>query len=399
MATLDGMDLATGALNSGGAFRLDRTSPISTIVAVGDWRAEVSVDSSFIVVRGAGGARSYRAVLHSSSQVAQKALDILAATGSGNLQTISTQDTHVVWWTFGDGLTVRYHSTSTMQFSVGPITLVVKDKDGNVLPPTPVEPPPWHPSMRFWRQAQLATDVFDSMRSLWLAVENILDEIAPKGNAEKEGDWVVRAFEAIDGAVQLGNYLPPANSSPRGAYSYFYDQVRSSLFHAKASRNPVLPHDPEARLRERHERLSLLYLAILERHTGVRFMRSSFSDAAYAAVFDRFRPGLRVLVTADLDRSLAADQINPSGAPAASARMDLVPSLCGTDVMVVLGRLSAGALDQIPQLGKIWVTNDAAPVIVDVPDFVLETSEISRFHYQFAMRLSSRSHPKTFIDH
>ena len=126
--------------------------------------------------------------------------------------------------------------------------------------------------MRFYRQAQLAEEPFEALRSLWLATENLLDDLATWQSGEPEGKWVVRAFKAAASHVELSHYLPATAKAPHNAaHDYFYDELRKDLFHAKASRAPALPHeaDDAARFVERHERLTRLYLDLLTSSVGV----------------------------------------------------------------------------------------------------------------------------------
>src|ERR1035441_10053826 len=76
---------------------------------------------------------------------------------------------------------------------------------------------------------------------------------------------------------RLRTYLPPpsGHDTPKAphnaAYTYFYDELRVHLFHAKASRQPSLPHNAVAvaAMSERHENLTRLYLDLLNKMTGV----------------------------------------------------------------------------------------------------------------------------------
>jgi hypothetical protein len=81
--------------------------------------------------------------------------------------------------------------------------------------------------------------------------------------------------------------LPSGASTPKAAhnaaYEYFYDDLRTHLFHAKASRQPTLPHDPDGvrDLVERHDRLTRFYLDLLNATTGVRRMSGGMMSGGF----------------------------------------------------------------------------------------------------------------------
>jgi hypothetical protein len=62
---------------------------------------------------------------------------------------------------------------------------------------------------------------------------------------ESEGQWLRAALKAAEAHVDFTRYLPDGSrKAPHNhAYEYFYEQLRVSIFHAKGSRSPRLPHE------------------------------------------------------------------------------------------------------------------------------------------------------------
>ena len=83
-----------------------------------------------------------------------------------------------------------------------------------------------------------------------------------------------RALGKADTAIDLKQFLPAGfqGKAVNAAYKYFYDEMRTHLFHAKASRQPLLPYETDGTslLVSRHRLLTSFYLALLEHVTGVR---------------------------------------------------------------------------------------------------------------------------------
>ena len=169
---------------------------------------------------------------------------------------------------------LRLVGVSTFDVRLGPVSAEVRDSSGNLLPqPEPIST--WHESMRYYRQAQLSDDLFESLRNLWLALKNLLDSLEPQRSGEREKRWLKRALKKADAAIDLKRFLsgaPAGNTPVDSAYTYFYDEVCTHLFHAKASRKPLLPFEQTGTnlLVARHRQLTSFHLELLEHVTGVR---------------------------------------------------------------------------------------------------------------------------------
>jgi hypothetical protein len=59
-------------------------------------------------------------------------------------------------------------------------TVQVHDADENVVDPHPPPPKAWHESLRYYRVSESSTDLHDSFRNLYLALEALLSSVAPR---------------------------------------------------------------------------------------------------------------------------------------------------------------------------------------------------------------------------
>jgi hypothetical protein len=209
---------------------------------------------------------------------AQKALDCWSVEGITSLATGDlAMANHICCWYSRSGSTVRLISSGPLDltFSIGMIALTA-----------PNDPPArrnmavdtWHESLRFFRQSQLADNFFDSVRNLWLALENLLTDRTPPKSGEKEREWVERALCEADLA---------------GNYETLYEELRNPSFHAKTGRRLRLPQSPDdiASLTDHYDLLAENYLKVLTSRIGAQRARSAWVNPALLdeviGVFDR----------------------------------------------------------------------------------------------------------------
>lgn len=248
-----------------------------------------------VVVRGVD-CGSYDQALADGLARAHEGLDLLSARGVVSAAIADVDTEHLVWWEDPGRRVIRFWGAASVTFTAGPVRLVVTDPDGNIRPDSG-PPTTWHESMRYFRQAQVTSDLFDAFRNLYLALESVLSTICPmrlKASGkpdEAEGEWFRRALVTASGRVDLARFAPPAGPSPPDAlFDELYVTVRTSVFHAKTGRPILLPHDPTSRglVLDVLQRLAGLYLALLQDVTGVRFG----SGGVFAAFFRRMAEGV-----------------------------------------------------------------------------------------------------------
>jgi len=320
-ATFDGTAIG-GAGLAGAVFAVASSAGAGAMVQVEDgWFAKITASPNIVVSGPAPD--GYDSALAAGLRAAQQALDVLSARGRADLVTVDTANEHIVVWQNAGRSAVRIVCTNFFNADVGVPTIVVRDAAGEIQPtPAPIES--WHQSMRYYRQAQLSDDLFDSVRSLWLAVENLLDSLTPWTASRPEGDWLKDALTAAQAHIDLVNYLPVGSPKKdvNHAYEYFYDQLRVMIFHAKGSRGSRLPHEVDgmADLAQRHERLTRLYLDLLGEMTGVRRPGGVMTHGGFEAFTAGWKDNPQIAVTDD---------------PAPFAREDTRPNPTGGKVVTV----------------------------------------------------------------
>src|SRR6266545_3454599 len=240
-------DPAFGA-RAGGAFGLVAPPRASQVLGVDGWQVEVIAGFPAVIARG-GIAASYEDAFQASLLQAQRGLDLMSMYGANNLVIKGIDEDHLVWWPEPDGLAIRAVSLAPVSIDVPPVRVEVRDAQGNLKVQLPPPPPTWHESFRYFRLSQTTDDLFDSYRNLYLALESILDRMAPQivnssGKAgEREGQWFKRALGVAHGKVDLGPYAPKGSTNPvEYLFNRLYVDTRTALFHAKSSRPSLLPH-------------------------------------------------------------------------------------------------------------------------------------------------------------
>ncbi len=122
------------------------------------------------------------------------------------------------------------------------LSVEVRDKNGNIVPPNPIPEPIWTWAFRYYRLSQDSQDIFEAYRNLFLSLEALLNEILPKKRSEHEKTWLENALSKIASKVTLFHHVPVSVSNPiEYLIKTQYTDVRCRLFHAKFP-DALLPH-------------------------------------------------------------------------------------------------------------------------------------------------------------
>lgn len=304
MATLDGIELFEPGPTSGAAFLLAAPVKSAQSVTHDGWTAEVR--TRYLVIRKPVALAGYTETRDAAFQAAQRALDLLTMSRAANLSIRDADIEHLAWWPEPAGQVLRLTFITTM--SVGTSAKVeVRDASRKIVPPP--DPPPliWHDSGRYFRRSQTTDDLFDSFRNLYLALESILDHIAPQRSDEKEGQWFRRALTEAHTRINLSRFAPRGATSPIDeVFRLLYTDTRNRLFHAKGSRSRYVPQGTEAEkevVTAVVTNLSQLYLALAVKEFNARGVMSY----VYPPVFDGIRIGIK-----DKLRLHATDDLVPA---------------------------------------------------------------------------------------
>jgi hypothetical protein len=295
MADFEGIPLR-GIGGSGGALLYLRESAESDIVENVASGVEVQAlgGSRAIVVRGLT-ENSYEEVMSVAPEYANQALDLISMGGRPATVLADVRKTHVAWWETEEGSTVRLSGAAKLMIGMGGAA---------------VEAPPmrsWHASMRYFRMSQTTDDLYDAFRNVYLALESLLSRIEPvrvgaKGNPEAERTWLKRALSAASSLVNLSNYVIGETANPADAvFSELYEQIRTSIFHAKNGRPVLLPQDQAHRktVAAAKERYTRLYLDLATKELDVVFTSGAITTAGFSILVEPALAQLRLYVTDD----------------------------------------------------------------------------------------------------
>lgn len=391
-ASIDGMAFYDGA-TTGGAFRLSEAAAEPVSEVIDDWTIEVRPGSEIVVARGEGGA-TYEEARDDALAAANKGLDFICLRGVAPLAIRHAGTEHIVWWSEDSQSVIRLLSVPTVTLHVGKVT---------VTGGTPVIPPPpeWQESARYFRLSQLTDDLFDSFRNVYLALESILDHIAPQRTTppmEHEGEWFRRALTEAGKIVNLAGHAPKGAPDPvKALYDEVYLSTRNLVFHAKSTRTYLLPHSsPERRaVEETTRRAAYFYIALAEKVIHLRPPGSGWFAGAWRMHVDGLASRLGIVVTNDPAPFSADDTaINPSG----GELVELSASRAsGYDRPFEHAFLGVGEGPEVAKLGRVTrvcSTVDGEPNTAGIPEGVFLVSDVDRFEALVVLRARNANEPK-----
>jgi len=260
-------------------------------------------------------------IVASAHPVAEEFLDILAVEERTPVLLAEPHD-GVVWREGPHGLKVQLTTSITFAAEPLPNRAVVTDKDGNVVPPPAYVPPPHHASYRYFRHSQAAANVFDGYRNMFLALESVLDHIAPKQHGEGETDWLTRALGvAVQAHADLAPFVRTPGKDPVASFiDAHYAAVRCAVFHAKSSAGRRLaPGSLDAHDVVLHQLLALQKLVedLLKRLFKARLPQSGFFHSGFGDLLAKLAPVTRLLggpvETPTVEQLLAETDDYPEG--------------------------------------------------------------------------------------
>ena len=255
-------------------------------------------------------------------ELAQRGLDLAAATGASAQSLPEAADQHIVWWRASTGAILRVVIARPLHVFVSAAGGVV-DAHGHVQPLPSLPAATWNPSMRFFRLSQLADDVFEAYRNAFLALEAVLDATVSSGTATGEKAWLKFALRDVPRTygLDLHRYLSHSKAVQDPVDQFMQEQWtarRCAVFHAKTTaKGSLLPGVPSDRRKVADALEPILRLVI------------DLNRAAFNAIFpgggmtvDGFDMAIKNLLahrysiavtstTADCD-SLTADQLSQS---------------------------------------------------------------------------------------
>lgn len=388
-ASIDGMAFFTQRTTAGGAFMLNSVASSSAIETIGEWAVEVRESSEIIVARGPNGG-SYEKARDSALAAANRGLDLLCLRGTAKLSIGHAWTEHIVWWHEDSTSVVRLFGSPTTNWKVGPVTVTGGTP---VIPPAPE----WHESTRYYRLSQLSEDLFDSFRNIYLAIESILDAIAPQSRSEGEGQWFRRALGAAGKLVDLSPLVPDGADPVAALYDDLYVGTRNLVFHAKGTRAYHLPHSGTERLAvaDTNRRAVALYLRLAEQVVHLRPPSGGIFAGFWKMQIEGLAQRLTLVATNDPAPMSETDTaVNPSGGDLLKLNTRREPVYDRPFELAFLGVADGRAAVKLGHVTRVCSTVDGEPLTGCIPEGSLRIGAIGRFEALVILRARNVNEPK-----
>lgn len=225
-----------------------------------------------------------------SYELAEKLLDVLSVQSFWKSELDDPLRESSTWYRSNGKTSLRYVTTAQQAVRVR-MAIKAYGNDGMQREGKPPSTIRWHASFAYFRRSQLADDLHDAYRHLFLALEALLDEVYPWKAALGEGKWFESGLKYVmDGyGVALKEFVSKKSGNPYKTFlNEQYRARRCALFHSKGSRQPTLPGtlSDRAELAEATKNLGRLYVCLAKLITGVKFAGSAMSQAAFEAMMN-----------------------------------------------------------------------------------------------------------------
>jgi len=262
--------------------------------------------------------------------------------------------------------------------------------------------------LRYFRLAQLTDDLFDAYRNLYLALESILDRMAPQTikaagkPAEGESAWFKRALGIADTRVGLALFAPQGSTNPvQDLYNELYMATRTALFHSKSSRQSILPHAPgkgHEDVAAAVERLSRLYIALAEKELGTRSVMGVVTYAGFDLMTGGLKSRLRLQIT-DAAAAAHADMevLNSTGGAVIDLNTRHAPELEKPFMRSFLGTAKAAEIGKLSRLAVLAANVDDKLAAYASIEGELILGGVDRLEGQVAVRMRNARQPKAYF--
>lgn len=407
MSTLDGMPLfgAFGGPCSGAAFLLSNVSKADAqLHCPDDWEVQVGAGCHYVIARHGSLNANDEDSRAAAFRAAQQGLDLLAIARAADLNIRDADTEHISWWVESGDQVLRTTHVITHDVSIGRVTVTITGPDGQPIPQPQRPPPVWHRSLRYFRLSQTTDDLFDSYRNLYLAIESILDEIAPQQvktattKPEGEGIWFRRALGVAHGIVALGPFAPRGSQDPVGdLFDELYKGTRTALFHSKGSRPSFLPHAGEQqRVLDVIDRMARLFMRLSEHRFGTR----SNSSGLFASGFSLLTDHLTTTVSLHAaDSDLCCPNLSSIDSEAlVNLTTRNAPERERPFVRTWIGHVAGEELARLSRLACIVSqTSDGTPMTCGSIEGYLKIGDVARFESVVSIRSHTVQQPRGYF--
>lgn len=384
MASFGGIDLGT---DGAAVFEVTSESDDEEFVyPLPDGSAVVIPASSrYIVVRQCPGT-SFHEVHGSAREAANRGIDMYLGQGGRPLVMAQRDSTYIVSWKSPPGRVLRVVGQAQISARFR-ARGEVRDADGNLIVQPPRPPKAWHESLRYYRVSESSTDLYDSFRNLYLAIESLLSDVVPptvRPNGSPEGDsaWLERALRTARQRVDLSRYAPPSRKAPHNAiHEELYVNLRTAIFHAKAGRATWTPQawSTRATIVAARLRYADMFRALAKEYLDIRYRSGGFAKSAWEDIWEAQLGRHQVFVSNDStrieDEPVGQYELAPAGGdflklPTVAAT-DMAADWCRGVIGVEAASTVHQSLAEVHRFGTLYngdvamIDNLRAPLIVE----------------------------------
>jgi len=386
--------------SAGGAFLLS-TPPKSSIILHFDTAdIEVHVGEPYAVIRFSG-SEDASSTFANAHRLVQQGLDLLSILGTQDSVILDAENEHILCWSEPNGMVVRSVSTTILNLAVGSPKLIVKDKDGNVVPLVPSSPQ-HHAAFRYYRLAQTTDDLFDAYRNMYLAFEALLSSHYPKMRREQEIEWLRRALTAASSEIPLTGLGSKAGTDTiETILNKIYQDARLPLFHAKEGRAFYIPQDSDARTVVSHA-LGILTNLVLRMAENWYSARRMGGFVFLGWVYDNVRTQLAscTIYATNYDGPCdptEQDLSHPRFKSALTAPCTIAPEFEREGEPALMGTFVGADFASVDPIRRIEVATKEHPYLAQTLDVPLQLDGIVQFEVIRHIRGANINQPRTLF--
>jgi len=335
-------------------------------------------------------------------KLVQQGLDLMSILGIHDAVIRDAEDEHLIWWTETAGVVFRAVSTTLLKFAVGPVKLIVRDKEGKEVPPVPSHPR-HHIAFRFYRLSQTTDDLFDAYRNMYLAFEALLSSKYPKSDSEREIDWLRRALRSATAVVRLdGLGVTPPGDLVEAILEAVYEDARLPLFHAKEGRPYFAPQDSPSGRQVVSRALQLLTQIVIRMAEAWFDTRRAGGGVFFGWVYENVR---RLLADSSAYASsydgpfdaTEKDLSHPRFQTAAKLHTRLVSEFQRGREPAILSEANGAELSNVHPLRRVELAIGGTPFVTHILEAPLELDGIVRFEDLMHIRGMNVNQPRSLF--
>lgn len=382
--------------DSGAAFLLSQQCKVNEVIKPSsDCEIEIKSGSPYVISR-IKGASNFSKAFDMAHDTAQMGLDICSGNGIADLSINNAADECLIWWRDNSSQVLRVVFTASLKVSVS-ADIQVTDKNGKVKPPPLPPPVKYHECLRYFRLSQVADDLFDAYRNMYLAFELLISSKYPKKNGT-ERKWLEDALKNINKIIPLSKvFRPKGPDIVDEIIDELYEEIRCRLFHAKSSRRRLLPHSLRDRkkVNEGLRSLTRLILLLTKDWLNIRRRGGLLTYAGFDLASSWMKLNPEILIS-DSAAKLKKDETlsNPAYKSAVVLPAKFAPELSEPGLNTVLGTIDATGIRRFKRVARFALKQKNTLFSVNVLDAKLSCENIDRFEAQIGIQLINLRQPK-----